>query len=317
MNSKNRNSKFKMPKSLFFFIVTAFLFWMLIKLSKTYEAQQEFKVYYNNLPEDKLLQNEPPKTLRLNIEGSGFKLIASSLFGKAININTRFLQQKTKNSYYLLPSKQTRFIQNQIRSGLAITSFESDTIFFSLGYLASKKVPVIPNYRIGYKTGFNLADKIQFDKDSVTISGPEQTIDTITKLYLTFRDFKNVSTAITEDLKINVSKNLDNVTLSDSVVNIKINVEKFTEGELEVPFKIINVPPDIQINTFPKTIKVTFKVGLSKFNQVVASDYQIVCDYQYSFENNLSYLIPKLMEKSELASSEKITPNKIDFLIQK
>lgn len=317
MNSKSKKSKFKMPKSLFFFMVTAFLFWMLIKLSKTYENQQEFKVKYSNLPKDKLLQNEPQKTVRLNLEGSGFKLITSSLFSKKLTINARFLQQKKKDIYFIMPSKQKRYIQNQLRSGLSINSFNKDTIYFSLGYLASKKIPIIPSYRISYKAGFNLSDKIKFNKDSVTISGPERTIDTIKKLYLAFRNFKNISTNINEDIRIRLSDRLENVSLSDSMVNVKIAVEKFTEGELEIPFNIINLPVGIKINTFPKTIKVTFKVGLSNFNKIAPSDYSVVCDYQYSLENNLSYLIPKLIKKSELASSEKITPNKIDFLIQK
>ena len=316
MEKLKKESKFKIPKSLVFFVILAFLFWGLINLSKTYETKQTFEVTYRNLPKDKLLQIQPQKEITLNLQGSGFKLFTSKIINKKIVIDAQDLNRKSKFNYYLLLPNQTKKIQSQLRSSLQINDFKKDTIFFSLGYLATKKIPIIPDYNLSFKAGFNLANKVRFDKDSITISGPEKTIDTINKLYLPFKNFENISQNIDENIAIKISNKLDNVRLSDSIVNIKIDVEKFTEGEVEIPFTISNLPKDITINTFPKTVKITFKVGLSKFNQVKASDYLVVCDYNYAKENDLSYLIPKLIKKSELLTSAQISPKNIEFLIQ-
>jgi len=307
----------KIPKSLLFFVLVSFLFWMLIKLSKTYESEQKFTLTYINLPSNKLLQNEPLKEMSLELEATGFRLLTSQFSKRNLIVDVKTIRSKAKSKSYILVSKQKNSIEYQLKKGIKITSFYNDTIYFDLGYLASKKLPVVPNYKISYKTGYDLAGKIKFKPDSLVVSGPEKTIDTIKKIKLEFINLKEIDKDINFAVKVKQFKNLKNVRIKDKTVLMKAIVEKFTEDEIEIPFTIINLPTSVQINTFPKTIKVIYRVGLSNFSKVEASSFSIVCDYKYSQENSLSYLIPELKRSSEFASNEKITPTKIDFLIQK
>jgi len=317
MNKLSKKTNFKVPKSLLFFGLVSFLFWMLIKLSKTYENKQNFTLEYINLPTDKLLQNEPLKEIQLIIEGSGFKLFASKFINKKIEIDVKPLRKKSNAKNYVLLPTQKGNIENQLKNGVKIVSFSNDSIFFDFGYLATKKIPIVADYKISYKTGFDLASKVIFKPDSVTISGPDKTIDTINNIQLDFLDLKEVDKDINREIKLNPFTNLKNVNITESKVFMTASVEKFTEGEVEIPFTVLNLPVDTQINTFPKTVKIIYKVGLTNFNNVATNSFSVVCNYQYSKENNLSYLIPKLVRNSEFSSNEKIVPNKIDFLIQK
>ena len=93
-------------------------------------------------------------------------------------------------------------------------------------------------------------------------------------------------------------------------------IEKFTEGILNVPFKIINVPNGITINTLNKKVQVSYIVGLSSFNKIDENSFQIECDYRMSASNSLGYQIPKVVRKSSEVKSYKLSPNEINFLIQ-
>ena len=86
---------------------------------------------------------------------------------------------------------------------------------------------------------------------------------------------------------------------------------------MEVPFEIDNLPEDIKIDAYPKVVKLSFKVGLSNFNKINENSFSVRCDYAFSKQNNLAYLIPKLDIKSDLVRDVKIIPGRIDFLIQK
>lgn len=105
--------------------------------------------------------------------------------------------------------------------------------------------------------------------------------------------------------------------LETEEVVITGNVDKFTEGSVKVPFDIKAVSSDVKLTTLTENINITFVVGLSDFNKVVPSLFKVECDYKYSEDQNLTYLIPKLVKKPKFIKSYKISPQTIDFLIQK
>lgn len=90
-------------------------------------------------------------------------------------------------------------------------------------------------------------------------------------------------------------------------------VDKFTEGEIEVPVLVKNAPKGI--NIFPKKVKVIYKVGLKNFNEITPDLFKIECDYLDAENNELNYLTPELKDTPNLATVLRIVPDKIDFLI--
>jgi hypothetical protein len=57
------------------FLLFSFLFWTLIKLSKEYISEVEFGVVYTDVPQNKLIQNEPVDKVKLTLKTTGFKLL--------------------------------------------------------------------------------------------------------------------------------------------------------------------------------------------------------------------------------------------------
>ena len=56
---------------------------------------------------------------------------------------------------------------------------------------------------------------------------------------------------------------------------------------------------------------------MGNFNKITADTFKVTCNYESSKENGLSYLIPKVDIKSNLVQIARVSPSKIDFLIQK
>ena len=187
----------------------------------------------------------------------------------------------------------------------------------SLGVLSRKKVPVKLVSDLSYEAGYHINGDIAVTPDSVTVSGPESILDTLQFVSTTKFSQSEINEPVRKELLLEMFTSDQNVNLSVEKVTVDFSVEKFTEGTMKVPFTVLNLPEDVTINTFPKEVELTYKVALSQFNQIQSTSFQIECDYQLSVENNLSYLIPKLTQQSDLVKNVKIAPNRIDFVIEK
>ena len=310
-------SKRSLPKNFFLFVALAFILWMLAKFSKEYEATILFDVSYVDLPKNKILQNKPPSMIPIHIRGTGFKLVSAKLFGREIKLSTNNLISSKKNQYYILLNQQELNIKKQMSSGLSIDYFVKDSIFFDLGYLATKRVPIYVDAQISFMPGYNFVNTLSVKPDSVEISGPDGILDTIRQVNTSKIVLNEVHNAIQQNVSLQISNPAIKLTEDVKTVEVNAAIDKFTEGVLEVPFEIDNLPEDIKIDAYPKVVKLSFKVGLSNFNKINENSFSVRCDYAFSKQNNLAYLIPKLDIKSDLVRDVKIIPGRIDFLIQK
>jgi len=307
----------KISKSFIVFLITAVVIWFLITLSKVYTISISFPVKYSDLSQDKILQNEPLKEIDILVKSTGFNILSTRFLNQSIELNAGNLNKKSTFSYYFLIKNQKNKIQRQLRSGIEIQEISLDTIYLELGSLISKKVPLIPNLEIDYHIGYDLLDAEVIRPDSILISGPEAYVDQIDEIHLELLKLDDVKSDFSQKVKILRPENSNNLKVASEFATISGRVEKFTEGVFEIPYKVLNLPEGVDVTSLHKTVKVYFVVGLSDFNKIDKNFFQVVCDYTLSKENNLDYLVPKVIVKPAFIKSFKVVPNKIDFLIQK
>jgi hypothetical protein len=70
------NKKVQVVIACFFFSV---LCWLLIAMSKEYTAHIRFKLSYVNVPENYIIANELPGTVKLTIKTTGFKILSTRI----------------------------------------------------------------------------------------------------------------------------------------------------------------------------------------------------------------------------------------------
>lgn len=307
----------KIPKTFISFLIISSVIWLLITFSKEYTSVITYAVDYTNIAQDKLLQETPIKQIDIAVKASGFKILRSKISSKKIRLDASKLNKKNTSKYYFLPRNQSLKIQKQLISGVQLQEIIQDTIYLNLGVLASKKVALKPDLEIDYHIGYDLLNEINYQPDSIVISGPESQIKEIHHLNLTKLVLKDVKSDFNKEVSIIKPAKQQNLKFKQKKVTISGKVDKFTEGTLQVPFIIKNLPESVNLTTLTENIEVVFVVALSNFTKVSASSFVIECDYALSEKNNLGYLIPKVIAKPDFLKSIKITPSKIDFLIQK
>ena len=298
------------------FLVLSVLFWTLIKLSKTYTTNIVFNTNYVNIPASKVFQSSAVSEISAAIKSSGFNLLSYKLRTRTLDVDLNNISHKSGNLYYMLPNNYLADLRLQLNLESTIERVSLDTLFVNLGSNKNRKVPIELDAEIKFKLGYNFVDTILLSPDSITVSGPESVIDTIYKVVTNRVELNDVSNNISHLVALNKFPN-ENVVLSTSEIQLNAEIDKFTENTLTVPFEVINVSEGLKITTFPKEIKIIYKVGLSNFSKITAENIKIVCDYEQSKKHGLDYLIPTLLEQPSLISSVRFVPSKIEFLIEK
>jgi hypothetical protein len=307
----------KISKTFFVFLILSLLIWLLITFSKEYVAQVSLTIAYDELPQDQRFQKAPENTLQIIARGTGFKLLSTRLFNHHVQLKSSNLTKKDKSRYFFLTSSQKVHVQKQLVSGLRLDEFVKDTIYLEIGQLVSKKVPVISNLKIDYQIGYDALKPIEINPDSILVSGPKAQMKDLNELTFEQISLENVSANFSQKALIKVEKNLKNIKYNVTEVVVNGFVEKFTEGSLTIPFTVKNRPENLNLTTFPKEVKVVFKVDLPSFKTVDQNSFTVVCDYSVSEANGFLYLIPKIISQPNFVKNVKIIPNKIEYLIQK
>ncbi|MFD1294308.1 hypothetical protein ACFQ5N_10710 [Lutibacter holmesii] len=312
LNLKNNR---KLKVFLFFLVLTSII-WLLIALSKNYTSTAIFKVEYENLPVDKLVQNKPISEVEISINAPGFTLINYKIRTHKIAFNLNGLISN-KGTSFLLPNTQLSYLNKQVSNETTVVDVLQDTIFFDLGRNISKKVVVKPNVDVKFKLGYNFIEDLKLIPDSIVITGPEKKIDSISEIFTMPLELADVHQTIEADLKLDIPAAKLNLKVSNKSVHVLGKVDKFTEGVFKIPVRFINEPENVTINPFPKEIEVVYRVGLSHFNKINENSVSVVFDYnQYKNDTLIQYLTPVIQQKSEFIHSLEIQPNQIEFLIQ-
>ena len=305
----------KKLKVFLVFLLLSILFWSLIKLSKEYIADVEFELAYSDIPKNKLIQNEPDKKVKLTLKTVGFKLLNYGFKKRILDYTLTEIERKGGSMYYSETRSNINYLQAQLSAETVVLNIEPDTLFFDLGVKRSKKIPVVSQVEFSFKTGFNFVGNYGLYPKEITISGPEKVIDTIKEVKTINFKLQDISESFEKSIRLQLPN--ESVVLSEEQVMVKGEVDKITDGSYNLGFRIVNLPRNFIISTYPKEVKVVYQVALKDYNKIPENSFKIECDYKQTEDNNLDYLIPKLVEKPEIITNVKIIPNKIEFLIKK
>jgi len=114
-NTKNSEVQQNHKKLRIFllFLLLATLFWSLIKLSKEYISEVEFELAYSEIPNNKLIQNEPDKKVKLTLKTVGFKLLNYEFKKRVLDYSLTEIERKAGSMYYSETRSNTNYLQAQ------------------------------------------------------------------------------------------------------------------------------------------------------------------------------------------------------------
>jgi hypothetical protein len=318
LEKKNIKMDRKLIVFLFFFLLST-IFWFLNQLEDEYVTEISLPVHYSDFPNDKILVNELPDHFDMRVRAFGYKLLEYKISNKflpyTVNVNSITLRMHSKSSYakfFSLTRLLNQDIEDHLSSELEIVSILPDTLFFEFADRVFKKVPVVSKLDPVPATQYMIRGKIQFEPDSINISGANPIVDTINSV---FTESKNIpSLNDNYDKKVDLEK-INGVSFSEKEVVAKINVEKFTEGTQKITLNVINVPDSLIIRTFPKEVTVTYFVALSDYEKVLPQLFEAVVDFNETASQNKLNI--KILNSPDYIKSLRYNPQSVEYIIER
>jgi hypothetical protein len=127
-----------------FFLFLAFILWYLNSLGKEIKSDFRYPVSFINPPKGRVVSNEIPSKLSLEIKGQGYSLLKRKISGNRIPLVVDFSKVTFKRVpysrptiYYVLSAGLMTNFKKQLGNGIEVLSVKPDTIFLTFNVVES------------------------------------------------------------------------------------------------------------------------------------------------------------------------------------
>lgn len=309
-----KSHKNKRINVFFLFLLFAFIILIFTKLSKTYTNTLGFSIVKQEVPQEFIILNDSAK-LNITLKTHGFKWLKYAFSEPKVTID--FSKDVYKKDGVFVWHKSAAYLNNtQFDKEVELLNISPDTLTFTYGINQVKKVPVVVKAQVNFSPGYNSPNPVAVEPDSVVVVGPNILVSAINNIETEARAFNEIRSNLNESVKLKLPKNASDLKFSVNTVNLKVEVEKFTEGTLSLPITIINKPKNLELKYFPKTVNVRYNVSLSNYDKIRIKDFKVVCDYN-KLDKNQTVLVPELVAKPSLVKNAKINRQRVEFILVK
>lgn len=312
VSNKKESHSLQQFSNFLLFVTIAALLWLIIKLSASYTVTEPLTMNFKDAPANLIVTNETQE-IKITLSSRGFDLLnyylkPSSRRKVDISLEEVPLHKDSESTY----SFGSSYAKDKIAEFLAIEpgkiSFDENRILLNMEQLDSVTVKVVADVNLSYEKQYNRHGKIEITPDHVTIYGPKNKIASIENVYTENLSLKNVNS----NIDVNIPIILDKTTNADTdEVNIKINVEKYTEAVTNVK---VNHNYDKQLRLFPDKVKIKYIVYLSDYNIINENSFKVNIDTaDISTEN--SFLPIYLADYPNNTKILSIEPKEVEYII--
>lgn len=307
------NDKCKECLIFLFFVLIAFVFWMLQTLDGLFQTEFKIPIRLKNVPKQVILTSDVPENIRVKVEDRGTVLL-NYMLGKTFFPVSLDFNDFENNASHLHISTQDlkKRIATQLNVSTKLISIQPDTLDLIYTNGEPKKIPVSLNGDIKAARQYYI-DHIDFTPDSVTAYAPSEILDTLTKAYTQPFTLKDVTDTVRHRIELQRFKGVKFVPSHSDII---VYADMYSEKQIEVPIYGLNFPPGKILRTFPSKVNVIFQVGLKHFKEVTANDFLVGVTYENVLQNKEDKLPLSIINSSQHASHIRISPSMVDYLIE-
>lgn len=297
-----------------FFLISAFI-WLLNALSENYTSVIEYPLVYTDFPEDKVFVGEMPGHLDMQINAHGYALLRYKMFRKPVPISFKVSafnlnRGQDSSSAYILTRYLKDQISRQLPAELQLLEINPDTLHFQFALKVTRMVKIKPDFEYAIDRQFTIKDEIKLTPDSVEVTGPDLILDTLAFVYTERYDLGALTRNYSDKVRL---KSMTDLEYDVSKVNCSIELERFTELQITVSIEVLNLPDSILLQTFPSTIKLNCRVGLSKYDRIDRYPFRAVVDYDI-IDERITTLNVTIQNLPDYLLGYEYYPKTVEFL---
>jgi YbbR domain-containing protein len=308
----------KIERKRFLVLITCLLLaigaWLFMALNKKYVYNSKTVLYYKNFPQKKAFHPLQSDTVDLQVEGTGWQLLFARLRVKPQSISINLEKLNTRN--YILFAEQLANVNRQLETSQKIISVSPDTLYFDFTLRTVKRVPLKLVSNLSFVKQYGISGEVETIPEYITLSGPLDKLDKISEWPTDTLKLHNLQSNSVSRVSIAQNK-MKNVSIFPNSAEVTIPVDEYTEKTMEIPVKVINNKEYYDVKLYPKKVRVTLLVALSRYQQINETYVDAVADLNEWKINDHQKLRVSLSRFPDFCKIVSIVPAKVDFIIEK
>lgn len=299
-------------------LIIASVFWLLNALTKTYSAVIEIPITYVNIPSDKILSRTLPSKTNAEITGSGFRLLSVTLFNAPEPIVIDYLKGNLRKSFKrnessFGPDELRNQVMNDIPPEVSLGTISLDSLKMVVEDKSVRMIPVAADLQMEIEYPFFLNGQIEVEPLEIEVAGANSVVSSLDSIRTVRLEMGKANKRLVKDLELDFPHGLESKVKQ---VQVKIPIDEYTEGQMEVPIKISGLPKGQKLVLFPPSVKATYLVGLTQYETISEEDFTFEVDANEIIKGRTTLIV------REKASNEKIQlqdfkPHKVEFILKK
>ena len=293
------------------FLVISTAAWFLVKLSENYVTQTTFRLQMEEVQADKWISSDEQSVkMSLNIDGFHtlrYKMIRDRVV--TIPLNEVSYRLENGNTYSFSSQYVAEKVAEKLNINASDITMNDAKIYFTLDALKSKVVPVVLQSNVTTARQYDIYGIPTLDPSSVTVYGPQEVIDTIK----TVRTEPLVVNNVSQNFNATLPLDLLGGRIHSNVKEVKaeVQVEKFTEMDVEVPIKMTD---SLKMRFFPETMTVKCLVAMRDYASITPENFAVAVDKQQlkAMQPLLDVRLASWPPTVQILSTR---PDKVEYLI--
>lgn len=298
---------------LFLCIIISCFIWSFQALNKNnYHTTINFPLVIEYARKDVVALEEPPKSISVQISGSGWRLLQKTL-GFGITPLQIDIEDPTQVKYFTAKSLMPNIVQQL--SDVRVDFIAEDSIHLNYDstitkqivlFIDSSKIPLAKNHRI--------ASPIFLDPDSLTISGAASFVRAEPDSFEIFLNENKLDENYDEMIDI-AYQPPRKVSFFPDGVQIRFDVDLYFKKTITIPIKAINFPKDSSVYLARQLAVVEYDIRRANEMQPIPDSLFILADYK-TRDMSDSTLRPVFFPPSFM-ENVKVIPEKLNLIFPK
>lgn len=305
--------------TLLFSLLFAFLLWLIHNLSSDYSSFLKYRLSVEATLPDRTSVAVSEGNVVLSGTANGYYLVRNRMMKLAPVENVRFDSKLLKpygndpDRFYVLGKEIFNELSQSLKDRVTLESVWTDTIVFSFPRQDMKRVPVVFDYDITYRSQYMPFEDFHFNHDSVTVYGDMALLENIEEVHTERVVIENLA----KDVQgISPLRKMEGVRFSVGEIYFSQPVGRYVENSVMVPLNVSNLPADKEMIMIPSEIKVVYRQPFDLKVQYSASDFIYTVDYNEYLVSKTSKVKPRPVMLPDRIYSVEVHPPFVECLLR-
>lgn len=295
------------------FTLAAAVLWFLFRYNATYTENTHVKVEWSNVPVDIEL-NAASREVKvpIKVEASGFRLLWLNYTTVNSTLDFEKAVRSKRGELIFDPENSKEAINAAVGEDYRVLEIDGTPISLGFEKFASKKVPLIKNFKLNFIGNYQQIGEGAFNVDEVTITGNDQRVKETLALNVELEDLQINDSLVVKE--INMNDLYPELRIDPATVTYTVRAAQMTEGSLRLPIELLNKPPNAKVKLIPEEVTVVFSSRLKDYDSITADDFKVTIDLK-AYKSGDTTAVPEISFSNPAINEARVQPQSVQILI--